>query len=197
MVRAGKNMELKELLEKTRSIRRFDPKVRIPLNELHEMVSYVRLCPSAGNFQPLRFFCISDRETCGKIFRNLRWAARLKNWEPSEIEQPGAYILILTEKSVAAAAPYDSGIAAHTILMAAALKGYGGCMLGSIDRREVASILSIDTEKYAIDLAVAVGAAAEKSVIEECTGDTCYRRAADGTFYVPKRSTESVILEDC
>lgn len=187
-------MELKELLEKTRSIRRFDPDVRISLNELQEMVSYTRLCPSGGNFQPLRFYCVSDRVTCGKIFRNLRWAARLKDWEPPESEQPGAYILILTEKSVAANAPYDSGIAAHTILMAAAEKGYGGCMLGNIDRKAVASILSIDTEKYAIDLAVAIGAAAEKSLTEECTGDTCYRRAADGTFYVPKRSTESVII---
>lgn len=187
-------MEFRKLLEKTRSIRKFDPERRISLEELQEMVSYVRLCPSGGNFQPLRFYCVSDRETCGKIFRNLRWAARLKDWEPSENEQPGAYILILTEKSIAERAPYDSGIAAHTILMAAALRGFGGCMLGNVDRRAVADLLSIDTEKYAIDLAVAIGAAAEISLIEDCSGDTCYRRAEDGTFYVPKKSTDSIII---
>lgn len=187
-------MELKELLEKTRSIRRFDPEVRIPLEELSEMVSYVRLCPSGGNFQPLRFYCVSDRETCGKIFPNLKWAARLKDWEPSESEQPGAYILILTEKAVAANAPYDSGIAAHTVLMAAADMGYGGCMLGNVNRKAVSELLSIDMEKYAIDLVVAIGAAAETSLIEDCNGDTCYRRAEDGTFYVPKRSLEEMII---
>lgn len=187
-------MELKELLEKTRSIRRFDPDVRIPLNKLEEMVSYVRLCPSGGNFQPLRFYCVSDRDMCGKIFRNLKWAGRIKDWDPSENEQPGAYIVILTDKEITANAPYDSGIAAHTILMAAALEGYGGCMLGAVDRKEVVTLLSIDPEKYAIDLVVAIGAAAEKSFIEDCTGDTCYRWASDEIFCVPKLSTESVIL---
>lgn len=187
-------MELKELLLCTRSIRRFDPEIRIPGEKLREMVSLARLCPSGGNLQPLRFFCISDRKICEKLFPLLKWAARIRDWDPGENEQPGAYILILTEKETAQLAPYDSGIAAHTILMAAALSGYGGCMLGNIDRRAAAELLSIDTGKYAIDLCVALGAPAEHSNIEEYNGSTCYRRGDNDEFYVPKLSTDAMII---
>lgn len=189
-------MELRELLEKTRSIRRFDPETRISLSELEEMVSYARLCPSGGNLQPLRFCCVSERDTCEKIFENLKWAARLKGWQPGESEQPGAYVVILTDKEIAVNAPYDSGIAAHAILMAAGLMGYGGCMLGNVDRKKTASVLSIDTNRYAIDLVVALGKPAEQSLIEDCTGDTCYHRDENGVFRVPKQGLETLIVRE-
>jgi len=187
-------MSFKELLTKTRSIRRFDPEVRISGQELEDFVSYALLCPCGGNFQPLRYLCISDRDTCGKIFPHLKWAARLGGWQPAEAEQPAAYILILVDKGISQNAPYDSGIAAHAILMAAAGEGIAGCMLGNVNRKEVASLLGIDAEKYAIDLCVALGKAAEVSEIVEMKDDSCYYRGEDGTFYVPKQNVSSVLL---
>lgn len=187
-------MPLKELLTKTRSIRRFDPEVRIPEETLEELVSYTQLCPCGGNFQPLRFLCVSDRETCSKIFPHLKWAARLGGWQPGENEQPAAYILILIDKGITQNAPYDSGIAAHAILMAAAEKDLAGCMLGNIDRKEVSALLGIDTEKYTIDLAVALGKAAEVSQIVPYEGDSAYYRDENGIFCVPRQNIASVLL---
>ena len=185
---------LKELLIKTRSIRRFDPEVRISGQELEDLVSYAVLCPCGGNYQPLRYLCVSDRSTCEKIFPHLKWAARLGGWQPSEAEQPAAYILILIDREIAQNAPYDSGIAAHAILMAAAEEGIAGCMLGNVNRKETAALLGIDTEKYVIDLCVALGKAAEVSEIVEMKEDSCYYRNENGVFCVPKQSAPSVIL---
>jgi len=187
-------MSLKDLLTHTRSIRRFDPDVRIPEETLEELVSYTALCPCGGNFQPLRFLCISDRNMCGKIFPHLKWAARLGGWQPEETEQPAAYIFLLVDREITQTAPYDSGIAAHAILMGAAEEGLGGCMLGNIDRKELAALLDLDMEKYAIDLCVALGKAAEVSRIAEFQGDSCYYRDENGVFNVPKRNISSILL---
>ena len=43
--------------------------------------------------------------------------------------------------------------------------GYGGCMLGNVERTRLAEHLGIDTAKYSIDLVLALGKPKEKVVV--------------------------------
>ncbi len=67
------------------------------------------------------------------------------------------------------------GIAARTIILAAAERGLGGCMLGSIHREQLSTVLVLP-EKYEIQLVPAIGYPAESIVLEplEQNGDTRY-----------------------
>ena len=190
-----KEETLKELLRKTRSIRIFRHERKVPEETLLELIGLTRFCPSGGNRQPLRFLPVNAEEDCRFISEHIRWAALLKDWNgPEESGKPSAYILVLVDRAVCDKAPYDSGIAAHAMLMGAAERGFAGCMLGNIDRNALAEYFSIDKERYVTDLVVALGEPGEESVIEEAGADTAYYRDGEGLFHVPKRSLPEILL---
>ena len=91
---------------------------------------------------------------------------------------------------------WDDGIAAQTIMLSAVEKGFGGCMIGSCRRDDIARALHIDTEAYSIDLVLALGKPKEEVVIVPVgeDGSTTYYRDANGVHYVPKRNLEDVML---
>lgn len=188
---------LKELLLQNRSYRRFDESFVIESETLRDLVELARLTPSSVNWQPLRFALINDKETNAKIFENLAWAGLLKEWKgPSEGERPAAYIIILCDNAVAKNMKTDVGIVAQTMMLGAAEKGLGGCMIGSVNRENVYEILNIDNERYSIDLVLALGKPAETVKIVDLSenGSTNYYRDANGVHYVPKRSVDDLII---
>ena len=69
-------------------------------------------------------------------------------------------------------------------------------MFGSINRKNLAEELSIDLEKYSIDLVVALGKPKETVRIVDLpeNGSTAYYRDENGVHYVPKRSLDDIIL---
>ena len=187
---------LKDLVEKNRSVRRFDAGAKPDLAMLREGVGLVRLCASGGNKQPLRFLLSADSETNERIFPHLRWAGYLEDWDgPAESERPTAYVVILGDTSVASSFGVDHGIAAQTLMLAAVERGFSGCMIGSIDRDGLRASLALD-ERYSILLVLALGKAAEKVEIEDVgpDGDIKYWRDGDGVHHVPKRSLENLII---
>ena len=136
---------LKDLVLKNRSYRRFDERFEISKNDLMNLVELARLTPSSVNWQPLRFALVYDKEINAKIFENLAWAGLLKEWKgPDEGERPTAYIVILCDNTVAKNMKTDVGIVAQTMMLGAAEKGLGGCMIGSVNRDNVYKILNID-----------------------------------------------------
>ena len=90
----------------------------------------------------------------------------------------------------------DDGIAAQTIMLGAVEKGLGGCMFGSINRKQLAEDFSIDLEKYSIDLVLAIGKPKETVKIVDLPKNksTSYYRDEQGVHYVPKRALEDIIL---
>ena len=188
---------LKELVKQSRSYRRFYQSERISENELKEFVECARFAPSTVNSQAIKFMLITSEEDCAKVFDTLAWAGMLKDWQgPEEGERPSAYILLLCDLEIGKNKQYDDGICAQTIMLAAAEKGYGGCILGSIDRPELAKRLGIDTGRYSIDLCLALGKPKEQVVLtdvgEDCS--TAYYRDENGTHYVPKRTLDELIV---
>ena len=81
-------------------------------------------------------------------------------------------------------------------MLAAAEKGLGGCMLGSIDREKLFNELDIDRSRYTIDLVLALGKPAQETVIDDISiGDsTAYYRDESGRHHVPKIKTEDLLI---
>ena len=189
---------LRELIVKSRSIRRFDQSFRLDQKDLAKLVDLARLSPSAANLQPLKFFLSWEPEKNSLIFPCLSWAGYLKDWPgPAEGERPCAYIVVLGDTAITSTFGIDPGIAGQSILLGAAEKGWGGCMIGSIQREELRKTLSIP-ERYEILLVLALGKPAERICLEEVTedGNIRYWRDSQGMHHVPKRSLKDILYKD-
>lgn len=189
-------MTLRELVLKNRSYRRFQQDHQITMDELRDMVENIRYVPSGANCQPLRFILVADTGTGEKIFPCLKWAAYLKDWDgPVEGERPSAYIVILGNPKDSPSFPQDAGIAMQTILLGAVEKGYGGCLIGSVDRNKVREILEIPPQ-LELAVVIALGKPDEEIVIDEVKdGDIKYWRDENQVHHVPKRSLDELIIK--
>lgn len=188
---------LEDLVRKNRTFRRFHEEEEITLHTLKELVELARLSASGGNVQPLKFLLSCEAEKNAKIFPCLAWAGYLKDWPgPAEGERPSAYIVILGDKEISNSFGVDHGIAAQSIMLGAAQKDLGGCMIGSIKRAELRDALDIPA-RYEILLVLALGKPKETVVLEETgpDGDIRYYRDADGVHHVPKRPLSELVIE--
>jgi nitroreductase len=188
---------LKDLILKNRSYRRFYEDAPIPVGKLKEFIDMARLSASARNVQSMKYIISNDPETNKKIFPMLAWAGYLKDWPgPVEGERPSAYIIMMNDTSLSLNYFCDDGIAAQSILLCAVENGFGGCIIASVMREELARLLNID-ERYKIIQVIALGKPKEKVVIEEVgpDGDIKYWRDKEQVHHVPKRALEEIILK--
>lgn len=188
---------IRRLVEKNRSYRRFYQDQSIDRAVLEELVELSRFSASGGNLQPLKYVLSCDMDTNALIFSHLAWAAYLKDWPgPSEGERPSGYIIILGDKEISGSFGCDHGIAAQSILLGAVERGLGGCMIGSIRRRELQKALGLP-ERYDILLAIALGKPKEEIALEAVgpDGNIKYWRDEKGIHHVPKRSLEELIVK--
>jgi nitroreductase len=190
-------MALKELIINNRSYRRFRQDQMISIETLKELVDLARLSATSSNKQPLKFLLSCDPEKNAKIFSLITsWKGQIREWPgPTEGERPTAYIIILGDTKIRPVFGVDAGIAAQSILLGAAEKGIGGCMMGSIKKEETRTALSIPSN-YEIALAIALGQPGEKVVVETMKPgqDTSYWLDEDDSHHVPKRPLEDLIL---
>ena len=191
-------MKLKELVRQNRSYRIFDQTVPISRTLLEDWVDAARLANSSINRQPLRFYLSCDEATNGKIFPLTRWAGLLKDFDgPGEGERPTAYILICVDSAIApnpASFEKDVGLTAEILSLAAVEQGFGGCMIGSFDRKEMARVLELE-ERMVPSLLLALGKPAETVLLEELSpgASTDYYRDEKG-HHVPKRPLKELLL---
>lgn len=188
---------IEELVRKNRSYRRFYQNEPVTMETLRGLVDLARLTPSGKNAQPLKYILSCDPEKNAAIYPTLAWAGYLKEWGgPVEGERPSAYIIILGDKELAVNFGIDPGIVAQTILLGAAEKGLGGCMIATIQRTALTPILKL-SEKYEILLVLAMGKPKEEVVIEPMpeSGDIKYWRDEAQVHHVPKRALDDIILD--
>ena len=81
-------------------------------------------------------------------------------------------------------------------MLSAVEKGYGGCMIGNVNRSQLAQVLNLDPESYSIDLVLALGKPREQVAIAPLNpdGSTTYYRDENQVHHVPKRSLEDILL---
>jgi nitroreductase len=187
---------IKELFIKNRSIRRFYQDYPITIGLLREFIDCARLSPSARNLQPMRYILSCDPEKNKKIFPHLGWAGYLVDWPgPVEGERPSAYIIVCADTTIAEQVRWDDGICAHSILLSATDAGFGGCMIGTINKNGLSDALGI-SKRYEIYLVVALGKPKEIVEVDPVVNnDIKYYRDLNGVHHVPKRALDVIILD--
>jgi nitroreductase len=189
-------MAIKDLVKKNRTYRRFHQEIAVEHETLRELVDLARLSASAANLQPLKYILSCEPQKNALIFPHLGWAGYLKDWQgPCEGERPSAYIIILNDTQISLTSGCDHGIASQSILLGAAEKGLGGCMIGTVQKQKLSKTLDIPS-RYDILLVLALGKPKEQVVIEplDAEGDIQYWRDSDDKHHVPKRKLDDIIL---
>jgi nitroreductase len=189
-------MLMEQLIRQNRSYRRFYQDHFLATGNLKYFINLARLSPSARNAQPLKY-CISNEEPLNeKIFDCLAWAGYLKDWEgPEQGERPAAYIVIMGDHRIADNFYCDHGIAAQSILLGAVEKGFGGCIIASVNREKLREILELE-DHLEILLVIALGKPRESVTIDKINeqGDIQYWRDDKKIHHVPKRDLEDIII---
>lgn len=188
---------IKELVQKNRSYRSFDPNCVVTREQLLELVDIARYTSSSRNIQPLKYRLVCTPEECARVLPLTAWAGRLKNIKlPPEGHAPTAYIVVCCDMTIAETITSflrDVGIVAQTMLLAATEQGLGGCMIGSFDRDKLHAALGIP-ESNMIMLVLALGKPDEQVVLTEARGAEVAYYREDGCHYVPKRSLKDILL---
>ncbi len=189
-------MSFRNLVLRNRSYRRFDASQPLDEETLRELIAVARLAPSAANLQPLRYVLSCRPCENGQIYSTLTWAGALKGWPGlAEEDRPTGYIVVLTDRALKDPADIDVGIAAQTILLAAAERGLGGCMVSSVQRGRLRELLGLP-DGLAVSLVIALGRPAEEVVLEDAVpgGSTRYWRDGMQVHHVPKRVLGELIV---
>lgn len=185
-----------DLVRANRSCRRFYEDHPVDLKTLEALVDLARLSASGANLQPLKYLLACEQRMNAAIFSCLGWAAYLKDWPgPEPGERPSAYIVILGDSAIAKDFGVDHGIAGQSMLLGAREMGLAGCMLGSINRKDLRKILSIAAHLQIL-LILALGKPREKVVIDPLgpDGSIRYWRDTGGVHHVPKRALQEIIV---
>lgn len=188
--------DLKELVKRNRSYRRFNQSVSISREMLMEWIDLARLSPSARNAQTIKYVISNTPERNALIFPFLTWAGYLKDWPgPAEGERPSAYLVMVNDTRISDNYFCDEGIAAQSILLGAVEKGFGGCIIGSVARLKLQKALNLPPYLKVIQV-LALGKPVEEVVLEDAQdGEIKYFRDKTGVHHVPKRSLNELILD--
>ncbi len=188
---------LHELVKKSRTIRRFYQDTPVDMETLRELVDLARLSPSGSNLQPLKYYLSNQPEKNALIFQHLAWAGYLKDWPgPEEGERPTAYIIIMGDSTISKNFGCDHGIATQSIMLGAAEKGLGGCIIGSVKRAELSAVLNLPPQ-FEILLVLALGKPKEIVQVDPigADGSVKYWRDEQKVHHVPKRDLKDIIFK--
>lgn len=190
-------MEIKKLLEKNRSYRRFDSSVPVTTGQLTRLIELTRYVASARNKQPLRYIVSTGKALNDRIFPLTSWAGYLKDWEgPAEHERPAGYIILCKDIALSDGNTlFDAGLATQSILLGAVEENLGGCIIGAVNKPRLREVLNLP-DAYEILYVIALGKPAEKIVIENAAGNNIqYWRDENDVHHVPKRPLNELILK--
>lgn len=188
-------MNINQLIEKTRTYRRFDGKHEIDTETLVSLVNLARLSASGANRQPLKYILVNDTEKRKSVYECLAWAGYYTTWEGPEVsERPTGYIIVLGDKEISDTFGIDPGIAAQSIMLGATSLGLGGCIVASVKKEKLRAIMEIPAQCDVL-LVLALGKPVEKVVIETIkNNDVKYWRDENQIHHVPKRTLDEIIL---
>jgi len=188
---------IRDIIIKNRSYRRFDSSIPITREQIIKWIELARFSASGRNMQPLKYVICTDKHMNDKIFPNLGWAGYLTDWDgPAEVERPAAYVAVLLDKLLSTDCYCDDGIAMQSILLGAVEDGFGGCIIGIVNRKTVAEILNLPGHLEILWL-MALGKPAEEVVLETANqGDIKYWRDKEDTHHVPKRPVDELIFKE-
>lgn len=164
---------------------------------IKRMIDFARMSPSAGNIQSLKYLIIDSLHEREAIFPHVKYASYIDGWSPLFSESPVAFIAVLNDKAIRpnnSLTQCDCGIAMMTISLVAIEMGLDSCILGAIDRNEIANILGISSE-YEVLYLVGLGVSNQSNIQVDDSESVKYTMDEFYNFTVPKRKLEDVLLE--
>lgn len=191
---------IEKIVARSRSYRAFYESRTVTQAELVDLINVARLCPSAMNRQPLKYRLVYEREEVETLLSITKWGGMLPDLVlPPDGKHPTAFIVVCCDTELCNSidsARFDAGVVSQTIMLAAAERGLGGCILGAFDKSRATEILSINQKNMPIVI-LALGKPDEKVVLcdTDDSGSIAYYRDEAGTHFVPKRSLEELIIK--
>jgi len=138
-------MDLFEVIESRRSIRRFDPAVDVPPETVERLLNAAILAENAGNRQPWHFYVVRDPE--------LRQGLVAAAGGQGMIGQAPVAIVVCADAGQSAGrygrrgrelyCLQDTAAAVDHILLSAVALGLGSCWVGAFDEGEAARVLEL------------------------------------------------------
>ena len=190
-------MDLKELVTKARTCRRFKGSETLSTEKLTELIDFARLSASARNAQILRFVTVTDAENRASMDKLVVLGGALTpEQRATDAQRPGGYIVICGPEKMDDFATMDVGIAAQTINLAACEAGLRTCMIGAVKKDEAAELLGLPADlKVKLVLALGVSDEEVRLVSRREDGKLIYYRDDNDVHCVPKITlAEAVIL---
>lgn len=190
---------LTNLIKINRSYRRFYQNEEIPYQTLIDFINNTRFCATARNQQVLVYKAVTDEKMRNVLFPFLNWAGYLKDWDgPPQGERPTGYIIVgVNNKRLLFKDEWlnaDFGIACQTILLQAAEKKFGGCIIAAINKIEIKKAFNI-SQNIDIKAVIALGKPILDVKIEEIEAEDdikYYRKNRE--HIVPKRKLDDILF---
>ncbi len=184
-------MSVLELAKGCRTYRRFEQK-QISDSDVRDILEAARLAPSGRNAQPLSYIVVQDKSKLDAVFSYTKWAGALppELGQPKENERPVLYVAVIMNTDINAAADTDAGLAIQNMSLAAWEKGIGRCILGAINRVELAKLFKLG-ENQKLHSLVAFGYPTHKSTIKDVAeGEPLNYYLDDNKDYIVPKKTE-------
>ena len=134
---------------------------------------------------------MDEKELCTRVFENIVFGGEVENLRTKK-NKPAAYILILVNKNIRSTGfEHDAGLAVGNIALFAWELGIGACIMGAVNRNNLAKALDIPSNYY-LDLVVALGYPAEKPKTKELNKGV-YWRDKKGNLLVSKKPLSQIL----
>lgn len=186
---------MKNIFEITRTIRRFDVSKPVDIDTLYEIMTPLTRIASAGNLQRIRYRAITGAPA-EQLFGAVALGGSLpKEEKPGADVAPTAYVVMLTKgDGVDTNLAIDIGIAAQTLMLSAAARGVGACIIRNF--RPEAFSPKNDTA-YRPHLVVALGYPAERAeAFTVQNGESLrYYKDGDSVNRVPKLPLSELLID--
>lgn len=182
-----------ELAKKCRTSRSFEREQAPTREQLRGFVDIARISASAGNLQRIRYSII-EGEAAKEMFSYIGLGGLLKPEDKPTVNEaaPSYIVLLIPDDKTDTNLYIDVGICAEVIMLAAAEKGFSGCMIRNFKTDGVRSLAG--AEKFSPALVIAIGKSRERAVLVDVNeGDSLKYYRENGNHVVPKLSLDSVI----
>jgi len=138
-------MDFWEVVDKRRSIRRFERDRDVPREAVERLLEAAISAPSAGNMQPWHFFVVREGETKLGLAR-AAWGQHFVAEAPVVIvvcADPGRSGWRYGRRGKELYCLQDTAAATQNILLAAVALGLGACWVGAFDEEAAARVLNL------------------------------------------------------
>ena len=170
------SIDFSDIVYNRRSIRKFDTSVKIPREEMLEILDKTVTAPSSVNMQPWRFVVVDTSSAMVLIFADLKSQERAEEIYGKAVTQ-GKMPEEVKEKQLSSIVPMyekapfevmneivhiDSSLAAMQLMLVARSYGYDTNAIGGYKKDGLAKAFGLDEDRHVPILIIALGKADEE-----------------------------------